>query len=37
MSAYSENHEGNSMLQTLHSEITFLETTFLNKLILHSF
>ena len=37
MCAYSENHEGNSMLQTLHSETNFLETNFLNKLILHSF
>ena len=31
----SENHEGNSM--TIHSETNFLETNFLNKLILHSF
>ena len=35
--AYSENHEYNSMLQTLHSKTNFLETSFLNKLILHSF
>ena len=27
----------NSMLQILHSETNFLETNFLNKLILHSF
>ena len=33
--AYSENHEGNSMLQTC--TCNFLETNFLNKLILHSF
>ena len=37
MCAYSENHEGNSMLQTLHSETNFLETNFLNKLIQHTF
>ena len=37
MCAYSENHEGNSMLQTLHSETNFLETNFLNKLIRHTF
>ena len=35
--AYSENHEYNSMLQTLHSKTNFLETNFFNKLILHSF
>ena len=35
--AYSENHEYNSMLQTLHSKTNFLETNFLNKLILQSF
>ena len=35
--AYSENHEYNSMLQTLLSKTNFLETSFLNKLILHSF
>ena len=29
--------QGNSMLQTLHSETNFLETNFPNKLILHSF
>ena len=34
MYAYSENHEGNSML---HVTCNFLETNFLNKLILHSF
>ena len=28
---------GNSMFQTLHSETNFLETNFLNQLILHSF
>ena len=37
MCAYSENHEYNSMLQTLHSKTNFLEANFLNKLILHSF
>ena len=37
MRAYSENHKGNSMLRTLHSEINFLETNFLNKLIQHTF
>ena len=26
MCAYSENHKGNSMLQTIHSETNFLET-----------
>ena len=35
--AYSENHEYNSMLQTLHSRPVFLETNFLNKRILHRF
>ena len=33
----SENHEGNSMLQTLYSETNFWETNFLDKLFLHSF
>ena len=37
MCANSENREYNSMLQTLHSKTNFLETNFLNKLILHSF
>ena len=37
MSAHSENHEYNSMLQTLYSKTNFLEANFLNKLILHSF
>ena len=37
MCAYSENHKGNSMLRTLHSETNFLETNFLDKLIQHTF